>query len=198
VIGLTGVAPLVRLNTNDPSTIRRVMDAGAQGVIVPMVNSAHDAQLAADAVYYAPKGDRSFGLGRAHEFGNKFEEYIEVANADSVLVVQIEHIDAVSNLDAILKVQGIDAIIIGPYDLSGSMGIPGKFNDSKFQDEINSIVEKVKKYKIALGIHIVRPSTVDYETRIKQGFRFIGFGIDTIYLSENSAMAVKQCRERQK
>ena len=122
VIDCSGVIPLVRLNENDESTIRRVMDAGAAGIIAPMVNTVEDARKAVNAVKYPPIGKRSFGLGRAHDFGLGFDEYVGTINDHSIVVVQIEHIVALKNLDKILQVPGIDAIIIGPYDLSGSLG----------------------------------------------------------------------------
>src|SRR5208283_2051036 len=134
VIDCCGTIPLVRLQVNDESTIRRVMDAGAGGVIVPMVNTAEEAQMAVNAVKYPPLGKRSFGLGRAHNFGLNFDEYVQTINNRSIVVIQIEHIDALKNLDEILQVPGIDAIIIGPYDLSGSLGVPGKFDHPKFKD----------------------------------------------------------------
>lgn len=195
VVDLAGVVPLVRLNVNDPSTIRRVMDAGASGVIVPMVNTVEEAQIAVNAVKYPPMGKRSFGLGRSHKYGKDFEQYIKNANSKSILVIQIEHIDAIKNIDAILQVKGIDSIIIGPYDLSGSMGIPGKFDDNKFKEKITTIIRKVKRSKVALGIHIVHPSLKELQERIKQGFRFIGYGMDTIFLSEGCYSAVKSFRE---
>ncbi|MCX5749183.1 MAG: aldolase/citrate lyase family protein [Candidatus Saganbacteria bacterium] len=195
VIDLAGSVPLVRLNVNDASTIRRVMDAGAAGVIVPMVNSADDAQKAVEAVKYPPQGKRSFGLGRAHGYGRKFKEYISASNSRSILVVQIEHIDAVRNLDEILEIKGIDAVIIGPYDLSGSMGIPGKFNDTKFIKVIGEISKKVKSKKIALGFHLVQPGAGELNKKIKEGFTFIAYGMDTIYLSNALSNAVNDIRK---
>jgi len=195
VIELCGVAPLVRLNENDPSLIRRVMDAGAAGVIVPMVNSADEAQKAVDAVKYHPLGKRSFGLGRSHAYGDNFDSYIRNANSDSLLVVQIEHLEAVDNLDQIIKVPGIDAIIIGPYDLSGSMGIPGKFGELKFQKVLKKIVEKIRNSDVALGIHIVHPSEKEFEKRVKEGFNFIAYGMDTIYLSQGAKRAIESIKK---
>lgn len=184
VINLSGGVPLVRLNENDPSTIRRVMDAGAGGVIVPMVNCKEDARMALDAVNYPPAGKRSFGLGRAHQYGKKFESYMRKANRSSILVVQIEHINALDNLDSILNLKGIDACIIGPYDLSGSMGIPGKFNDKKFNAVLEKIINAVKDSGKLLGIHIVHPCESDLKHRITQGFKFIAYGMDTIFLQD--------------
>jgi 2-keto-3-deoxy-L-rhamnonate aldolase RhmA len=189
VIDLAGCMPLVRLPENDPSTIRRVMDAGAAGIIVPMVNSQEDALKALNALKYTPLGKRSFGLGRAHQFGGKFAEYIASSNSESILVVQIEHIDAVNNLDEILAVSGIDAIFIGPYDLSGSIGKPGQFDDPQFLEILLEIKSKVQKTNVALGLHIVHPDQEIFMSKVAEGFSFIAYGMDTIFLKggiENS------------
>lgn len=191
-----GALPIVRLHENDPSTIRRVMDAGAGGVIVPMINTAEEAKRAVDAVKYFPEGKRSFGLGRAHEFGLNFDTYINEINQTSVVVIQIEHKDALANLDTILAVPGIDAIIIGPYDLSGSMGIPGKFDDPAFRSAVTQIINKVKQSPVALGIHIVHPSEQDLHERIRQGFTFIAYGMDTIFLQNGACNAVHEARSK--
>jgi 2-dehydro-3-deoxyglucarate aldolase len=196
VIDYCGVIPLVRLHENDESTIRRVMDAGAGGVIVPMVNTAKDAQNAVNAVKYPPLGKRSFGLGRAHDFGLNFEEYIQTINDDSIVVIQIEHIDALKNLDQILQVSGIDAIIIGPYDLSGSLGIPGKFDHPEFKDTIRTIINRIKKSPVALGMHIVHPSKEELQERRATGFTFIGLGMDTIFLMEESHNVVRYAKSK--
>jgi 2-dehydro-3-deoxyglucarate aldolase len=170
------------------------MDAGAGGVIVPMVNRPEDAEKAVAAVKYHPEGQRSFGLGRAHEFGKHFDGYLRSNNATSLVVIQIEHVDALPYLDAIVNVPGIDAIIIGPYDLSGSMGIPGQFDDPAFSETINRIIKKVKKSPLALGIHIVHPSEEDLRKRIMQGFTFIAYGMDTVFLQNGSCKAVQDAR----
>jgi 2-keto-3-deoxy-L-rhamnonate aldolase RhmA len=196
VIGNAGVLPLVRLHENDPSTIRRVMDAGAGGIIVPMVNTVEDAIRAVDAAKYYPQGQRSFGLGRAHQFGRKFDAYIGSSNEESIVVVQIEHKDALVNLDAILAVPGIDAMVIGPYDLSGSMGIPGKFDDPIFSASVSEIIGKVNKSSVGLGMHIVHPSERDIGMRIQQGFTFIGYGMDTLFLQNHACAAVEEARRK--
>lgn len=186
VIDCSGVIPLVRLHANDESTIRRVMDAGAGGVIVPMVNTAEDAYKAVNAVKYPPLGKRSFGLGRVHDFGLGFDDYVQAINDRSIVVVQIEHIDALKNLDKILQVPGIDAIIIGPYDLSGSLGIPGQFDHNGFKEALHAIIKRVKKSPVALGMHIVHPTERELQERQSEGFTFIGLGMDTIFLQEGS------------
>ena len=126
-----GMAALVRVSKNDEVYIKRVLDAGADGVIVPMINNAEEAKKAVEYVKYPPEGKRGVGLYRAQKFGlnNGFEHYKKWLSESSVIIAQIEHIDAVNNIEEIIATPGIDGVIIGPYDLSGSLGIPGEFND---------------------------------------------------------------------
>ena len=111
------MVPIIRVGENNPNLIKRVMDAGAYGVIVPNVNSAKDANTAINAVKYPPDGKRGVGLYRAQAYGRKFEEYLKWLQNESVIIVQIENIKAVENIDEIFSVPGIDAYFIGPYDL---------------------------------------------------------------------------------
>ena len=194
IIDCNRVIPLVRLHVNDESTIRRVMDAGAGGVIVPMVNTAEDALKAVNAVKYPPLGKRSFGLGRAHDFGLGFDEYVRTINDRSIVIVQIEHIDALKNLDNIIRVPGIDAIIIGPYDLSGSLGVPGQFEHAGFKEALRTIIESVRKSPVALGMHIVHPTETELQERQSAGFTFIGLGMDTIFLQEGSRQVMQYAK----
>ena len=123
-----GSVPLVRLAWNDPIQAKAVLDSGAAGVLVPMVNTKADAELAVSMTKYPPLGSRGVGLARAQGYGINFDAYVTNANADTLLLVQIEHRDAVENIEQILSVTGIDGVFIGPYDLSLSLGIPGRLN----------------------------------------------------------------------
>lgn len=178
VIDLCGVVPLVRLSVNDSVQIKRVMDAGAHGVIVPMVNSAEEAQAAVSAVYYPPRGHRGVGLARAQGYGSGFEKYNEWLNNEAIVIVQIEHIDAVMNLDAILSVDGVDGFIVGPYDLSGSLGVPGQFENRLMLDAMNKIKDFMKSYSKAAGIHVVEPDIAQLQERIKEGYVFLAYSLD--------------------
>ena len=128
VIDLCNVVPLVRVSSNDPIQIKRVMDAGAHGVVIPMINSPEEAEKAVAAVRYPPRGIRGVGLARAQGYGINFNDYTEWVNKESVVIVQIEHIDAINNLGKILSTDGVDGFIVGPYDLSASLGFPGQFD----------------------------------------------------------------------
>jgi len=188
VIDLAGVFPLVRLTSNNSDQIKRVMDAGSHGVIVPMVNSAEDAEQAVQSVKYPIRGKRGFGLARAQGYGARFTDYLKWQNEHSIVIVQIEHIDAVNNLEEILSVDGVDGYIIGPYDLSGSMGIPGQFDHPDLQQAIEKIHEVGNELKMAGGIHIVEPDVSQLREKIEQGQKFIAYSVDI-------RMIDRACRE---
>ena len=178
VIDLCNISPLVRLSSNDPVQIKRVMDAGAHGIIVPMVNNAEAAKKAVAAVRYPPRGNRGVGLARAQGYGADFVGYQEWLETESIVIVQIEHIEGVENLEEILDVEGVDGFFVGPYDLSASLGIPGQFDDPIF---IKSM-ERIKKVglesdKVA-GIHVVEPEKKQLELKMKEGYCFIAYSLD--------------------
>lgn len=179
VIDLKGVVPLVRLSSNNSEQIKRVMDAGAHGVIVPMVNCREEAQRAVSSVKYPPEGRRSVGLARAQGYGARFQEYFEWQRNNSLVVVQIEHIIAVDNLESILSVEGIDAYIVGPYDLSGSLGLPGDFEATVFLEAMQRIRTVSERLGVPGGVHIVEPNPGQLRQCIEEGNRFIAYGVDT-------------------
>ena len=178
VIDSCGVVPLVRLTSNDPNQIKRVMDAGAHGVVVPMVNCAADAAQAVAALHYAPRGTRGGGLARAQGYGNNFKDYLAWINTNGIVIVQIEHIDAVDNLDSILKVPGVDGFMIGPYDLSCSLGVAGEFEPPKFLSAIKHIREIGANLGVCAGLHIVEPNLDTLTQTLQEGYRFIVYSVD--------------------
>ena len=178
VVELLGVIPLARLSANDPVQIKRVMDAGAHGVIVPMVNSIADAEAAVEAVRYPPMGKRGVGLARAQGYGSSFERYREWVNQESVVVVQVEHIEAVDNLEAILSVEGVDGFIVGPYDLSGSLGVPGQFDHPSMKKSMERIRTVGLASGKAFGIHIIEPNVKELRQRVDEGYNFLAYSLD--------------------
>ena len=169
---------IVRLTSNHPDQIKRVMDAGATGVMVPMIKSAADAKAAVDGVYYPPRGQRGVGLARAQGYGNSFQVYRQWLDENAVIVVMIEHVDSVKAIDSILAVPGIDAYIIGPYDLSGSMGRPGDLNHPDVQAAIAQVLEAGRRANKPGGIHVIEPDPEALQQRIQAGFNFLGYGLD--------------------
>lgn len=184
VIELSGCAPLVRVGANDPLLIKKAMDAGAHGVVVPMVNSADDARRAVQSLYYPPRGQRGAGLSRAQNYGLGFEAYKRRADAESVLVVQIEHIRAVEQLEDILSVEGVDAFIVGPYDLSGSLGLPGQWDQPEVVRALEEVERVMKQSAVAGGFHVVHSNPDEMERRLAAGYRFIAYGDDMVFLAE--------------
>lgn len=195
VIDLAGNVPLVRVGDNDQNLIKRVMDAGAHGVIVPMVNSRAEAEKAVRAVKYPPVGNRGVGLARAQGYGMAFEQYRDWVNKESVVVVQIEHIKAVENLSEILSVDGVDAFIVGPYDLSGSLGRPGEFDHKDVKAALKRVLEIAKEMDKMAGFHVVPPEAQALIEKAKAGYRFLGFSLDTLYLATASRGQLKLAKE---
>jgi 2-keto-3-deoxy-L-rhamnonate aldolase RhmA len=194
VIDLCGVAPLVRIGENSRTLIKRVMDSGAHGVIVPMVNTRHDAEIALDALRYPPHGSRGVGLARAQEYGLNFETYRAWSEANSVLIVQIEHIQAVENLEEILAT-GVDAFIVGPYDLSGSLGIPGQFTHPRFLEALERIRSIQAKTEVPSGYHVVPPDPQLVTDKIREGYSFIAFSDDFLFLGESCRAGLASIRD---
>lgn len=184
VIGLAGSIPLVRVGKNDANLIKRVMDAGAHGVIVPMVNSREDAEKAVSAVKYPPFGTRGVGLARAQGYGMDFETYKAWVEKESIVIAQIEHIDAVNNIDEIISTEGLDGFIVGPYDLSGSLGIPGQFDNELVIDALETVKNAAKKNRITSGFHVVPPDPELFRSKMDEGYRFLAYSLDTLLLAE--------------
>tara|TARA_S200000501_G_scaffold242333_1_gene227034 strand:+ start:122 stop:883 length:762 start_codon:yes stop_codon:yes gene_type:complete len=178
VVALSGISPLVRLTSINKDQIKRVLDSGAEGLIVPMVNSYEDAVKAIEYSFYPPKGKRSFGLARAHGYGVKFEEHLSNNLNKTAMIVQIEHVDALKDLKRILSIEEIDAFMIGPYDLSGSMGIPGEFDNPKFLEVVDEINRIGSATDVLNGIHIVEPKLELLEAAKKE-YKFIAYSVDT-------------------
>jgi len=184
-IELGGTLPLARIAGSTPKDCKQALDAGAGGIIAPMIKSAEELTILRNACCWPPVGTRGVGFSRANLFGKNFESYTEEAQSP-LLIAQIEHINAVNNLDEILQVDGLDAIIVGPYDLSASMGITGEFDSHEFIDVMDSIINRCKKYNIPCGDHVVQPNQKLLEKRIQQGYRFIAYGTDGIFTYINS------------
>ena len=178
IIDLAGVTPLVRLTSNNPDQIKRVMDAGAHGIIIPSVNNKKDAENAVAATHYEPRGNRGVGLGRAQGYGTKFREYLDWETNSSVVIVQIEHKSAQENLFDILKVPGVDGYLIGPYDLSCSLGVPGNFDNPKFIKSMEEIRKIGLQLNVPGGLHIVEPDIEILTNEIHKGYKFIAYSVD--------------------
>lgn len=195
VVSLCGVAPLVRLSSNDSTLAKRVLDAGAAGIIVPMVNTVESARAAVASAKYPPAGVRSVGLSRAQGYGSHgFDSYFADANEEILVVVQIEHIDAVTDADAILAVPGIDVFLIGPYDLSASMGKAGQFHDPAVADALARVRQAGERQKVAAGFHFVEANPEGFLSRVSEGFSFVAYSTDFIMLGDTCRRDVATIR----
>lgn len=195
IIELSGVVPLVRVGENDPNLIKRVMDMGAHGVIVPMVNNKNDAIKAVSAVKYPPMGSRGVGLARAQGYGMEFEKYKNWVNKQSIVILQIEHIKAVENLKEILSVNGVDGFIVGPYDLSGSLGMPGEFEHPDMKRLLKNIMEVAKKMHKPAGFHVIHPDAGVLSKKITEGYKILGFSLDTLFFAESIAAQMNKIKK---
>jgi 2-dehydro-3-deoxyglucarate aldolase len=188
---LGGALPLVRLAQGQAKDCKQALDAGAGGVIVPMVNSAEQMANVRDACCWPPAGTRGVGFSRANLFGKHFDHYVEEAQAP-LFVGMIENIRAVDELEAILRVEGLDAIMIGPYDLSASMGITAQFECPEFLEAMQKIQSLCKLHAIPCGVHVVMPEPAMLEKRILEGYRFIAYSIDAVFLTSLVSLPIKQ------
>lgn len=174
--------PLARLAQGNIKDCKQALDAGAGGVIVPMVETAAQLTQVRDACRWPPAGTRGVGFSRANLFGKHFDAYREEAQAP-LLVAMIEHIRAVENLKEILLVEGLDAILIGPYDLSASMGLTAKFDTPEFISAMDRIRTLCSQYRIPCGVHAVMPDADALKQRIAEGYRFIAYAMDSVFFN---------------
>lgn len=176
-IAAGGCVPLARVPWNTGENIKRVLDTGAWGIVVPMVNSRAEAVAVVNAARYQPLGQRSVG-GQLHAatFGTDAATYYARANEEILVVVMAEHVEAVKNIDEIVSTPGIDVVFIGPNDLLNSMGKPPAFDSDapEFAAAIQRIVDACKRHRVPVGIHVVDP--VIARQRIEEGFQFIAIG----------------------
>jgi len=174
-----GKSALVRLaSSHDPTEIKRVMDAGAHGIVAPMICSREEADAVWSAMQYPPEGTRGVGLSRAQGYGTRFESYRRWLPEGAALIVQLEHARALPHLDEILSAPHVHGCLIGPYDLSASLGVPGQFDAPEVVEAIETIWEAAIRHDKAPGIHIVEPDPRALKRRVEEGYRFIAFGVD--------------------
>ena len=189
-----GVAALVRVWKNEEVIIKHALDAGADGVIVPMINTRQDAEMAVSYAKYPPDGCRGVGLSRAQGYGSSFERYKKWVKNDLVVIAQIEHIEAVKNIESIVNTPGIDGIIVGPYDLSGSLGCVGELEHDLVNNALNIVESACAKKKIAIGYHVVDPNPLKVKKFIKKGYRFIAYSTDFLLLSSSVKLGVNSIK----
>ena len=184
---------LVRIPALEEVWVKRALDAGADGLIAPLVNSAEVARQVVAWAKYPPEGRRSVGGGRAHGYGLTFDRYLANANAHIAVVVQIEHVEGARQIEAILAVEGIDAVLVGPYDLSGSLGKPGRVDDPDVQTYIQRVREACIPRGKPLGIFTAEADAA--RTYIDQGFTLVAVGVDAVHLGHAAGASLARVRE---
>jgi 4-hydroxy-2-oxoheptanedioate aldolase len=191
-ISTTPTVPVVRVPWLEPGIIMKSLDAGAYGVICPMVNTREDCQRLLSYTRYAPRGTRSFGPIRALLYGGA--DYPAAANDTVVTFAMIETAQALDNLDAILSVEGLDAIYIGPSDLSLALGCRPVFDDvdPKAAQAIDHILERAKAHGVKAGIHNGLPEVA--RARVAKGFRFVTLGSDARMIAQGSQQLLAAMR----
>lgn len=192
-----GAAPFARLPEAEKVWIKTALESGSQGLVFPMIESAEQLARAIDLATYpgqdtwrdrAERGAAYRGVGfcRANGFGKYFDDYRAQAVSNIFLAAQIEHIRAVENIEAILAHPRLDAIMVGPYDLSGSMGLTGQFGHPDFQAAMGRIALACRKCGIPMGCHVVRPDRAALQAELERGSLFVAYGIDTVFLWESA------------
>ena len=191
-VSTTNTVPVVRVPWLEPGIVMKSLDAGAYGIICPMVNTREDAQKLVAWTHYAPQGARSFGPVRAALYGGA--DYAAKANETVVAFAMIETAQALDNLDAILSVEGLDAIYIGPSDLSLALGCKPVFDDvdPPVAQAIDHIVARAKHHGVVAGVHNGRADVA--RARVAKGFRFVTLGSDARLLASGSQQLLSAMR----
>ncbi len=192
-ISTSPAVPIVRVPWNEPYEIMKVLDAGAYGVIVPLVNNREEAERAVSACRYPPDGMRSFGPNRATLYAGR--GYTKEANNELACIVMIETAEAMENLDEIMSTPGVDAVYIGPNDLAYALGLPpaGDNDDPKHVEAVTHILETARKHGIAAGI---QTGSVEFTQRyLKQGFHMVTLGSDRGWMERLARQELKAARE---
>lgn len=195
-IELHGVLPFARVALPDGNLCQQALDSGAAGVIIPRVESATQLSEIVAGCMWPPAGKRGVGFSRANVFGRRFEEYKAEAQ-QPIIVAQIESKTAVASMSSLLSVKGLDAVMIGPYDLSASLGVPGDIENAEVRANVGEVVKACKKAGIPSGIHVVQPDPKKLESEIAAGHRFLAYGTDAVFLStsaNNPMSSVNQSR----
>jgi 2-dehydro-3-deoxyglucarate aldolase len=183
-IAAGGSAPFARVGTVSPYAIKASLDGGAVGIILPMIDSV---ELLRDAIawaHYPPRGTRGIGFSAANLFGKQFDRHLK--EADPIVVAQIEDTRAVACIDALIALQGLDAVMIGPYDLSASLGITGQFDNAAFRQVLADVASACRRHGVASGVHVVVPERDRLWSALQEGHQFVAYGTDASFLWKNA------------
>jgi 2-keto-3-deoxy-L-rhamnonate aldolase RhmA len=163
--------------------IKPLLESGADGMVVQMVNEAHEVERLIEVLKYPPMGSRSFGVNRAQAYGFDFDEYVECWNDDSSFIIQVESILAVENIDKLLAFDEVDGVMIGPYDISGSLGVPGQLNHASVIEASNHVIAACKQFGKSCGTQLSDPTPSAVDDLFERGCTFAILGSDLFVLS---------------
>lgn len=180
---LGGTLPFVRISKNSDEEIKHVLDSGASGLIIPQIENVDQLEIAYQYSCYPPSGKRGVGFSRTNLFGKNFDTYKKEAQR-TFIVPMIESQKGIENIDQILQLKFIDAIMVGPYDLSASIGVTGRFEDKKFKKNLKQILSLCSKNNVACGLHVVKPEIKQLDKAIKEGYQFLAYAGDAFFLNE--------------
>jgi 2-keto-3-deoxy-L-rhamnonate aldolase RhmA len=187
--------PLVRVAWNDPVLIKPILDIGAAGVIIPLIRTADDARRAVAACLYPPNGIRGFGPRRPSNYGQlSGPEFCQAANRNVTIIVQIEHIEAVNNIDAIVAVPGLTSVLIGPNDLSGSMGHMGEPRHPDVLQAIDVVIAGARRKELPVGLAF-GDDPGDQIKWLEKGVKWLALGADFSFLLKAAALVAGQVRK---
>ena len=184
----------VRVSDNNKTEIKKVLDLGAKGIIVPMINTALEAKNAISYATYPPKGQRGYALARAQGFGYNLANYTKISK-NIKIVVQIETVKAINNLEEILKVKGIHSTLIGPRDLSGSISRAGDYKNKKFIKALQKYEKISRQNKVSMGMHVAYPKTETLNKFIRKGYKFVAIGTDMTFLGDTIREKIKKIKK---
>jgi len=183
-------ASIVRVPQNEEMWIKKALDAGAAGIIIPRVNTASEAARSVHWSKFPPEGGRGVGFTRANLYGISFQEHVETANKSTAVIVQAEHIDAVRNIESILAVPGVDAVFVGPYDLSASLGKPGRIQDADVQEAIAAVRAACSKNRRPTGIFAADIASA--RKALAEGYSLVCCGVEVALYSSAAAEIVRK------
>lgn len=179
-----GVRCMPRIATHNQESIKQLLDSGADGIIVPTVDNPKQVEKLIEWMKYPPLGKRGYGIARAQNYGHNFSEYTSQWNNSSCLIIQIESITAVENIEELLQFDEVDGAMVGPYDISGSLGIPGQIDHQKVKDAGKLVIEACKKYGKSCGTQDINPNSQTIRDALASGFTFIVLASDVFILWE--------------
>jgi 2-dehydro-3-deoxyglucarate aldolase len=195
----SGVPCLPRPVSHSNDYIKPLLDSGADGIIAPLIHDHTSSQQIIDQIKFPPEGMRSFGVNRAHGYGSTFDKYLGEWNSRSIYIAQIESITAVKNIDSIISNPDLDGVMVGPYDMSGSLGVPGQTQHPKMLEAEKRVIEACEQAGKSCGTQIADFSQANIEIALAKGYTFIIASSDLFILNswaENAGKLISRNKEK--